>query len=301
MAAFQVSDGLAPLPFEESWGNEALRAALPAVSDDANKYTRGVLTLVAGSSRYPGAACLASFAGQRMGAGYTEVVTCKAARQAILGSCPSMVVYDLKTWTPDDLRSNTRDARHAVCVGPGFDPDNADGAQLVCDVLERAEIPVLVDGGGLAALGSPQAARILVGRHGKGLVTVLTPHEGEAVRLARTLNLNSSDPARLSLLLAASLESVVVVKGPDTFISDGERVIPMVEGTSALSKAGTGDVLAGMVASLLAQGVDAVAAAVLGTTLHARAGVRAAERFTETCVVPEDVIAAIPDAVRSLL
>ena len=301
MVAFQVSDGLAPLPFEESWDDVALRAALPMVPEDANKYTRGVLTIVAGSARYPGAACLACYAGQRMGTGYTEVVTCKAARQAILGSHPSTVVRDLKTWVPGDLRSNTREAHHAVCVGPGFDPDDTDGAQLVCSVLECAEIPVLVDGGGLSALGAPQAARILVDRHSRGLATVLTPHGGEAVRLARALNLNSSDPARLSLLLAASLESVVVVKGPDTFISDGERVIPMVEGTSALSKAGTGDILAGMVASLLAQGVDAVSAAVLGTTLHARAGACAAERFTETCVVPEDVIAAIPDAVRSLL
>ena len=300
MDALQNADGMPAVPFDEPWGDGALRAVFPAVSDDANKYTRGVLTVVAGSGRYPGAACLAAYAGQRMGAGYTEVVTCKAARQAILATYPSMVVHDLKTWSTGDLRSNARGARHAVCVGPGFDPDDADGARLVCDVLERAEIPVLVDGGGLSALSVPEAARLLVNRHDRGFATVLTPHGGEAVRLARSLNLNSSDPARLSLLLAASLEAIVVVKGPDTFVSDGERVVPMVEGTSALAKAGTGDVLAGMVASLLAQGVDAVDAAVLGTTLHARAGVAAAERVTPVCVTPEDVIASIPDAVRTL-
>ena len=295
------ASGMQPVSLDAPWEDAALRAALPVPAADSNKYTRGVLTVVAGCARYPGAACLTAYAGQRMGAGFTEVVTCKAARRAMLATHPSLVVCEFDSWEPADLRSNKRGARHALCVGPGFDPDDGKYVSLVTELLETAEVPVLVDGGGLAALGSQEAVRLLRRRGEEGLATVLTPHGGEALRLARALGLNTSEPARLALLLAASLEAVVVVKGPDSFISDGERVIPMREGTAALAKAGSGDVLAGMMAALLAQGVDPVSAAVLGATLHARAGVAAARLLTEVCVTSEDVIAAIPDAVRTLL
>lgn len=296
-----ASDGMPPLPLEEPWGDDALRAAFPIPSSDSNKYTRGVLTVVAGCARYPGAACLASYAGQRMGAGYTEVVTCKAARQAILSTHPSMVLHDLKSWRPMDLRSNEHGARHALCVGPGFDPADEELCDLALELLEMTQVPVLVDGGALAALGSLDAARLLIGRRVHRVPTVLTPHQGEALRLAHALNLNTSEPARLSLLLAASTECIVAVKGPNTYISDGDRIVPVLEGTAALAKAGTGDVLAGMIAALLAQGVDAFSATVLGCTLHARAGVSAAERLTEVGVTPEDVIEYVPAAVAALL
>ena len=85
-----------------------------------------------------------------------------------------------------------------------------------------------------------------------------------------------------------------------TYVSDGEQVVRMAEGTSALAKAGTGDVLAGMMGALLAQGLDPVDAGVLAATLHARAGRLAAERLTAICVCAEDVIEALPAAIVSL-
>ena len=91
-----------------------------------------------------------------------------------------------------------------------------------------------------------------------------------------------------------------MVKGPDTFVSDGEGVVRVTEGTAALAKAGTGDVLAGMLGALLAQGLDPLDASVLAVTLHARAGRIAADRLTTISVTAEDVAAAIPLAIRSV-
>ena len=86
-----------------------------------------------------------------------------------------------------------------------------------------------------------------------------------------------------------------MVKGPVTYLSDGEQTVRMAHGTPALAKAGTGDVLAGMTAALLAQGLDPFEASVLGAELHARAGLAAAARWSE------DVVACIPDAIAELV
>lgn len=131
---------------------------------------------------------------------------------------------------------------------------------------------------------------------------VLTPHGGEAARLARAAGIDADalDAPELAARLARAFGAVVALKGPDTFVSDGEATYAMRQGTPALAKAGTGDVLAGMVGALLAQGLAPLDAAVLGATLHAEAGRAAAAKLTDICVTPEDVIEAIPQAVRAL-
>ena len=264
---------------------------------DANKYSRGKLTLVAGSARYPGAAVLAARAGQRMGAGYTEVVTAREAVDVVRMASPSLVVRSLEGWSPKDLPAS-RDGRPcAVCVGPGFVGDERD-ADLVARVLKRAFCPVLVDGGGLAGLGLPKALGQLARRAERGLATVVTPHGGEAARLAGVLGLAEKDPGQLASDLSGALHAIVVLKGPDTYVADGPHVRAMREGTPALAKAGTGDVLAGMIAALLAQGIEPIDAALLGAQLHARAGAAAAARLTDIAVAAEDVVEAIPEVLR---
>ena len=288
------------LQLKQTWSNDELRALLPLPASDAHKYSRGVLTVIAGSKRYPGAACLASRASQRMGAGYTEVITVKAARGLVLASSPSLVVRCMKEWSPDELKKVKKGSKRAVCIGPGFVPDDKRSEKLLLGVLKKARCPVLVDGGALSMLCSKKALKALAKRKDRGLVTVLTPHAGEAKRMQGSLRLRSENPGQLASVLSMATGAIVVMKGPDTFISSGGQVYPMYEGTPALAKAGTGDVLAGMIASLLAQGVDPASAAVLGATLHARAGVAAAQAYTEIGVTAEDVIDHIPQAIRSL-
>jgi hydroxyethylthiazole kinase-like uncharacterized protein yjeF len=263
-----------------------------APAPDANKYSRGKLVVVAGSSRYPGAAVLAARASQRMGAGYTEVVTAEEAVEIVRLSSPSLVVRPFSSW---DVAIDSPEAREgrpcAICMGPGFVPGARRSDELALRVLKNARCPVLVDGGALTSIGTAKGVKRLQKRAKSGFPTVITPHGGEAARLASALGVDATAPD-----LAHALNAIVVLKGPDTYISDGDRTALMCEGTAALAKAGTGDVLAGMIAALLAQGIDPFDAAVTGATVHARAGIAAAERFTSVSVVAEDLIDAIPAA-----
>ncbi len=280
-----------------------LASLLPGPASDAHKYSRGKLTIVGGAAAYPGAACLAAAASQRMGAGYTEVVCAPESVPTVRAFRASLVV---RSW--EDLDSSSfADARPgrpvAYAVGSGLDAagDSAvEAKRLVHRALKHAHAPLLVDGGGLTTLASDKGRRLMRRRFVNGWPTVITPHAGEAARLAAPLDLPTDDSERLARLLALAYGAIAVVKGPDTFVSDGEGVVRVTEGTAALAKAGTGDVLAGILGALLAQGLNPFDASVLAVTLHARAGRLAADRLTAISVIAEDVVAMIPAAIRSV-
>lgn len=292
-----------PATSPHAYDAERLAALLPGPASDAHKYSRGKLTIVGGAAAYPGAACLAAAASQRMGAGYTEVVCAPESVPTVRAFRASLVV---RSW--EDLDSSSFvDARPgrpvAYAVGSGLDAagDSAvEAKRLVHRALKHVHAPLLVDGGGLTTLASDRGRRLMRRRFVNGWPTVITPHAGEAARLAAPLDLPTDDSERLARLLALAYGAIAVVKGPDTFVSDGEGVVRVTEGTAALAKAGTGDVLAGMLGALLAQGLDPLDASVLAVTLHARAGRIAADRLTAISVTAEDVVAAIPLAIRSV-
>ncbi|WP_165249082.1 ADP-dependent NAD(P)H-hydrate dehydratase [Adlercreutzia sp. ZJ141] len=310
---------------------------IPWPAADANKYTRGKLTVVGGSAAYPGAAGLAALAAQRLGAGYVEVV-CAPESVDIVRSCGlSLVVRSWDHWPCTRITPSSAGKPVAYVVGPGFDADDAASARLLAFVLSMAQAPVLIDGGAIGCLASQDCRGLLQRRAEAGLDTVITPHGGEAARLAVCVGVAQpprvfsraeasslqtgactklvasaklakpaeprrsyrADLAAYACDLAAASRAVVVLKGPDTYVSDGVSTQCVSDGTSALAKAGTGDVLAGIIGAYLAQGGPVFESAVSGVMMHARAGRIAEQRLTSVCVVPEDVIASIPDAVRS--
>ena len=224
------------------YSNDELVALVPLPADDANKYSRGTLAAIVGSERYPGAACLAAYAGQRMGAGYTEVFTSPSAVPLVQGFRPSLVVRPRAA-----LKANLPAAKpgkpRAYLVGCGFDAEDVEAEKLVHFVLKHADAPVLVDGTGLDALVSAKGRRLLRRRFLNGNPTVVTPHAGEAARLARPFDLPVDDPCALAEALSLAYGVIAVVKGPVTYLSDGEQTVRMAHGTPALAKAGTGDCL----------------------------------------------------------
>ena len=279
----------------------ALAALLPHPAATDNKYSRGKCILFAGMARYGGAAVLATRAAQRMGAGYTVVFTAAGNELLLRMSAPSAVCAVWSTAVLSRLQDTSPERPVAYVVGPGFDADDVDTRSVTCAVL-KAAAPVLVDGGALSVLATRQARTLLENRRSAGHSTLITPHVGEAVRLWRALGPAETpdEPADFAAALAAELGVTCCLKGPLTFISDGERTACMAEGTAALAKAGTGDVLAGMAGALLAQGLAPFDAACLATTLHARAAVAAASELTDIAVLPEDVIEALPRAIMAL-
>jgi NAD(P)H-hydrate epimerase len=181
----------------------------------------------------------------------------------------------------------------ALALGPGL--GRAAGAVAFARTLAReADVALVLDADGLNAHA---------GRLGelseRDAPTVLTPHAGE---LGRLLELSSTQIERERLrhvrLAASQAETIVLLKGDDTLIADASgRVAISPGGTPALATAGTGDVLTGVIAALLAQGVDAFAAASAGVWLHAEAGREAARRVgVVEGVIATDVIAALPAA-----
>ncbi len=297
-----MTDPVVPQTYEAS----QLEALLPYPSKDANKYTRGHLYLVAGSHAYPGAAALASLASQRCGTGYTQVICAPESVNLIRSVHPSLVV---ESWDGFDFSSLAapRPGHPIACVvGSGFDGNDPEQNARALEVIAHVVAPVLADGGALRALASDRGLEVAAERAKLGRELVLTPHGGEAKALADAAHLaldvaqDETQACTLARELSQAYQALIVLKGPNTYLSNGDRVVAMRLGTPALAKAGTGDVLAGMIGSFLAQGLDPLDAAVLGATLHAEAGAFAARKVGEISVVAEDVIASIPEAIMSL-
>lgn len=285
-----------------------LFSLVPFPADNAHKYSRGKLIVAAGCERYCGAASLAARAANRMGAGYVRVFCDDAALLPVRLANPSLVVSSWNELADDEgcfreLPQNVPARPCACLVGSGFDAQDSFQRELTLRMLRLARMPVCVDGGGIHALRDCEALEILRQRKAAGFSTVITPHAGEAQALARSAGIENADKCTssdLARLLARAYDAVVVAKGPVSFIDDGQRCLRMDQGTPALSKAGTGDVLAGMTAALLAQGVKPFSACVLADYLHAFAGKEAEARETSLCVCAEDLPDYIPAAIDRL-
>lgn len=284
----------------ERYSHDALVALVPLPNQEANKYSRGKVTIVGGSKRYPGAVCLAGSACQRMGAGYTEIRTHPLNVALANAYRASLVAGSWKPVRKKDFFSK-KPLSQAYIVGPGMVEEKGLTEILTQTILCNAQVPVLIDGGALAVLATTKAREICRQRFISDYATIITPHGGEAEHLAQLLGLENCDDKDRALRLAQVLGVTVVLKGPDTFISDGDDVYPLYTGTPALAKAGTGDVLAGIIGALLAQGVAALDACMLGVELHALAGRRGSADLTPVSLIAEDVINYLPHAISDLV
>lgn len=280
--------------------DEYIASLLPFPAEGANKYTRGKLTLVVGSSTYPGAAALASMASQRAGAGYTEVYVEDSIVYQVQMYHPSLVVRPWSAFAEGDMEESTGHHPCAFVVGCGFDARDPYISGMTRRLLKVAKAPVLVDGGALRLLPARKIRDLCETRFHEGHPTIITPHGGEAKTLAKVFGIPTDDPQDLALMLSQAYGAITVLKGPNTYIADGDGLYCMEKGTSALAKAGTGDVLAGVIGGLLAQGLGPIESCVLGTTLHARSGSLAAEDYSSISVCAEEVIRYLPDAIFEL-
>ncbi len=230
----------------------------PAPGDD--KYSQGVVGVVAGSQRYPGAAILAVGGAVRLRPGLVRYAGPQVS--AVLHRWPEVV----GTTDPGEAGRV-----QAWVTGPGMGTDGAALARLRT-VLATQE-PALVDADGLTLLA--QVPWLLADRRRRGAVTVLTPHAGEFARLFG--DLDPEDRVRSVRAAAARSGAVVLLKGHRTVIADPAGAVAInTSGSPWLATAGSGDVLSGMAGSLLAAGLEPLLAAAVAAHLHGRAGERAA-------------------------
>jgi hydroxyethylthiazole kinase-like uncharacterized protein yjeF len=286
----------------EIWSREEYLSSLPLPAPDDHKNLRGRVLVVAGSGAYPGAAVLATVGAQRMGAGYVTLACPESAVHSARAHLTSAVVVGMPenpshTFTSKDAERLLDLARDydAVVLGPGLTVSR--GAVVVARTLaSQLPMPLVIDADALNAL--VDATSLLAERQAP---TVMTPHPGEAGRL---LGVSTADVQADRLEKARALASgsvTCVLKGAGTLIAAGGRLVVNTSGSVALAKAGTGDVLAGMIGTLLAQGLDPLEAGSLGAYVHGRAGEAAAEKLTPICVRAEDVCEHIPEAIADML
>jgi hydroxyethylthiazole kinase-like uncharacterized protein yjeF len=282
-----VSDiGLEDVGTEHRRATAALLDVVPIRAPGATKYTAGSVVVVGGHPGMTGAVCLSGLAALRADAGYVTLAVPEETLPVIEGLALEPVKVG---WSEDDavevvLRASER--ARAVAIGPGLGRGDARRA-LVRELLQRLDVPVVVDADGLFELEPVERSAPLV----------LTPHAGE---LARLLDMDSEwvDAHRLEAARSAAerFGAVVLLKGTDTIVeAPGAGVIVADFGPPALATAGTGDVLTGVVAAFLAKGVEPQLAAAAAAVVHGRAAQLAPHRAG---LVASDLLGLLPAALE---
>lgn len=266
-------------------------AKLPDRDPRGHKGDYGRLLLLCGSRGYSGAAALAAMGALRCGAGLVFLGVPESIYAIEAVKLTETVVFpllDREGMFAAEAAEQIKERlgrMDAVLIGPGLGQSDGTFAVLRC-VLECFSGPVIVDADGINLLS--QHKDLLRGRTG---ITILTPHEGEAARL---LGRAVTDRQTDALLLARELGAILVLKGHQTLITDGEVVFCNPTGNPGMAVGGSGDVLAGMIAGLLGQKLSALDAAACAVWLHGAAGDLCAREMGQYAMLPTDYLEVLP-------
>lgn len=275
-----------------------IKQHLPYRPDDAHKGTMGTLCSVTGSYGYAGAAILSARAALRCGVGLLYQVLPRGIYPLFSPAVPEAVCVPVAENAAGTLSAsaaagilNQLSRATAVLIGCGMG-NCADTREILTTVLRHSTCPVVIDADGINALA--ENIHLLEERRGE---VILTPHVKEFSRLSGlTVGEILSAPERAAAQFAARHSGVILaLKGHRTYIvRDGEGYLN-IAGNSGMAKGGSGDVLAGVIASLAAQGVDPFAAAIMGVHIHALGGDIAAAKLSRAAMLPSDIISALPE------
>ena len=275
----------------ESLTHEKVLNILPDRDPYAHKGKFGKILLLCGSEGFTGAAALASMGALRSGAGLVFLGVPRSIYTIAAVKLTEAIVFPL----PDADGKLSRDAipeilerlpkMDAVLVGPGL--GQAQGvADVVKAVLEQAECPVVLDADGINVMAAHKD--ILRGRKA---ATILTPHDGEFARLGGVIGENRVAAAEQ---MAKDWGVIMLLKGHRTTITDGTNTYINRTGNPGMAVGGSGDVLAGIIISLLGQGIAPLEAAACGAWLHGAAGDRCAAEMGQYGMLPTDMLHVLP-------
>jgi ADP-dependent NAD(P)H-hydrate dehydratase len=270
---------------------------LPRRPADSHKGMFGHVLVVAGSRNMSGAAILCASAALRGGAG---LVTLAAPEPVMLPAATANPCYLMMPLPTDEHGQVTPAAEplllpavakcSVVAVGPGLGLGTA-VTRVVIDLLARTTKPIVLDADGLNAVArTPESLR-------RRDPLILTPHPGEFARLlGKTAAAVQADRETLAVKFASEKGVILVLKGHQTLVTDGRRLYRNTTGNPGMATGGTGDVLTGVISALVAQKLDAFAAAQLGVYVHGLAGDLARDGVGEICLTATDLLAWLPRA-----
>jgi NAD(P)H-hydrate epimerase len=271
---------------------------LPPRPAEGHKGTFGRVLVVGGNDGMIGAPVLAGTAALRMGAGLVQLAVPRSILSACLTITPELIGLGLGKAAGKDQLLEAGEKADAIVLGPGLGRTPEAEARLTRLVL--LDKPMVIDADGLNILSGMRKWPSFFKAK-----AVLTPHPGEMARLGKLLGRTSVptvEEGRIDIAASAAeaFGQVVVLKGERTVVTDARRVYVNNTGNSTLSKAGTGDVLSGILGTLLAQGIGGFDSACLAVYLHGRAGEIAGERVGMRSALAREVVDAIPSAVAGL-
>ena len=277
---------------------------LKPLPPSAGKEQRGRVLVVGGSMRYPGAIVLAARAAARCGAGVVTVASARSVVDAVAGNDPNLTFFPLAEAQPGVVATASAaqlvvllgERVKALLLGPGL--SHAAGTdEFVGAMLRNARgTPTVVDADGLNALARTEEWTKLVPPK-----CVLTPHDGEAARLAGRVVPAGAGRIAFAERHARDWSAVVALKGAVTVITDGKRTFVHDLPNPTLGVGGSGDVLGGAIAAFLARGLAPLAAACAAVWIHGRAGALLASEVGESGALASDIVDALPRALREIL
>ena len=275
---------------------------IPVPSGDDDKDARGRVLVIGGCVILPGAVVLAGIASLRAGAGKLQIATCRSIAPLVgiavpealslgLDETPDGIIAPRSTNALDDMISNT----DALVIGPGFKGHDDERLFVNRILAAQPRSPLVLDAGGLYALVDNPAA--LRGCEGNA---VITPHAKEmAGMIGVDVAEVNADPATIALMAAQTMNTVVVLKGSETFIATPNAELYCYDsGDVGLATSGSGDTLAGIVGGLIARGCTPLNAALWSVFLHGTAGNRLARKIGRVGYLARELLDEIPLVLR---
>lgn len=266
-----------------------VKTALPCRAPEGHKGTFGKVHILAGSVGFTGAPWLASAAAVRTGSGLVFLWTPEEVWPVLAVKCGSAMPSPIPPY-PQLLEK--MDSGQAALIGPGLGRSRKSDVRTL-RLIERLQSPLVLDADGINAAAAHRD--VLTTRVGR--LTVLTPHDGEFLRLTRGEGIGP-DREQAAADFARQSGCVLVLKGHRTITAfpDGKTFVNTT-GNPGMAKGGSGDLLAGMILSLLGQGIEPKRAVPAAVWLHGKAGDLAAARYGEYGMTPEDLLDHIPAAI----
>jgi NAD(P)H-hydrate epimerase len=272
---------------------------LPPRPVEGHKGMFGRVLVVGGNDGMIGAPVLAGTSALRLGAGLVQIAVPRAILPYALSITPELIGLGLGKAAAKDQLLQAGEKADAIVIGPGLG-QTPEAMGRLTRLVRLDGKPMVIDADGLNLFASQKKWPGFFKAR-----AVLTPHPGEMKRLGKLIGRDSvptDEKGRIDIAREAAnaFGQVIVLKGNHSVITDGQRVYINTTGDSSLSKAGTGDVLSGMIGTLLAQDMDPFDAAALGAHLHGRAGELAGKRLGMRSVLAREVVDSIAEAVAEL-
>ena len=276
---------------------EFIKSKLPKRSPESNKGDFGRVFNIVGSKQYVGAGILASLASLRVGAGYSVINIPENVLSSFSNLSPDLI-YTKRTNNIDDTLKNIEKLKiNSVVMGCGLgtEKETVKFVKTLLFELKNSTIPIVIDADGLNCIALSNVSTLPQN-------TILTPHPME---LSRLLDIGiekiTENREKYINIATEKYNSTIVLKGHNTLIKDKKEIYQNTTGNTALSKAGTGDILSGMIGGFLAQNATVIDAGILGVYLHGLAGELYSNDFSQYSMLASDLLNYIPLVIKDVL